>query len=120
MYAQDSVDMLTGAGIQFKRHEEEGVEVDDFAELLMSSGLVLMDDVTWITFARYCACDNMSAHTCPIVYAASNRCVYCCTWASVRPRTLCVSLPTLSPCLCSRWPNHMTTHALPLLSLQWL
>lgn len=53
MYAQDSIDMLTGAGIQFKRHEEEGVEVDTFAELLMSSGLVLNEEVTWITFARF-------------------------------------------------------------------
>ena len=53
MYAQDSIDMLTGAGIQFKRHEEEGVEVDTFAELLISSGLVLNEDVTWTTFARY-------------------------------------------------------------------
>jgi len=52
MYAQDSIDMLTGAGIQFKRHEEEGVDVVQFAELLMSSGLVLNDEVTWTTFAR--------------------------------------------------------------------
>lgn len=52
MYAQDSIDMLTGAGIQFKRHEDEGVEVDMFAELLISSGLVLHEEVTWITFAR--------------------------------------------------------------------
>jgi len=51
MYAQDSIDMLTGAGIQFKRHEEEGIELDQFAELLMSSGLVLSEDITWITFA---------------------------------------------------------------------
>ena len=52
MYAQDSIDMLTGAGIQFKRHEEDGVEVDAFAELLMSSGLVLNEEITWSTFAR--------------------------------------------------------------------
>ena len=52
MYAQDSIEMLQQAGIQFKRHEEEGIGVIDFAELLMSSGLVLTDDVTWIAFAR--------------------------------------------------------------------
>ena len=55
MYAQDSIDMLTAAGIQFKRHEEEGIELEQFAELLMSSGLVLNEDITWITFAR-CVC----------------------------------------------------------------
>ena len=52
MYAQDSIDMLHQAGIQFKRHEDEGISVDDFAELLISSGLVLCEDVTWIAFAR--------------------------------------------------------------------
>lgn len=52
MYAQDSIDMLTQAGIQFKRHEEEGIELTDFAELLTSSGLVLRDEISWITFAR--------------------------------------------------------------------
>ena len=53
MYAQDSIDMLTQAGIQFKRHEEEGIELADFAELLTSSGLVLREEISWITFARY-------------------------------------------------------------------
>jgi CCR4-NOT transcription complex subunit 7/8 len=51
MYAQDSIDMLQTAGILFKQHEEEGIDVLDFAELLMSSGLVLCEDVTWIAFA---------------------------------------------------------------------
>ena len=44
--------MLTQAGIQFKRHEEEGIELVDFAELLTSSGLVLREEINWITFAR--------------------------------------------------------------------
>lgn len=51
MYAQDSIDMLTQAGIQFKRHEEEGIDMTDFAELLTSSGLVLREEISWITFA---------------------------------------------------------------------
>ena len=53
MYAQDSIDMLSTAGLQFKRHEDEGIELDAFAELLISSGLVLGDEITWITFARW-------------------------------------------------------------------
>ena len=53
MYAQDSIDMLHEAGIHFKRHEEDGIDVFDFAELLISSGLVLNESVTWIAFARY-------------------------------------------------------------------
>jgi CCR4-NOT transcription complex subunit 7/8 len=51
MYAQDSIDMLTQAGIQFKLHEEEGIEMSNFAELLTSSGLVLREEISWITFA---------------------------------------------------------------------
>lgn len=50
MYAQDSIDMLQNSGIQFKKHEEEGIDPLDFAELLMSSGIVLTDDVKWLSF----------------------------------------------------------------------
>lgn len=50
MYAQDSIDLLTNAGIQFKRHEDEGIDPMDFAELLMTSGIVLMDNIKWLSF----------------------------------------------------------------------
>ena len=52
MFAQDSIDLLTNSGIQFKRHEEEGIDVHDFAELLMTSGIVLTDNVKWLSFHR--------------------------------------------------------------------
>ena len=52
MYAQDSIDLLNRAGIQFKRHEEEGIDVNDFAELLITSGLILNEDVKWLSFHR--------------------------------------------------------------------
>lgn len=50
MYAQDSIDLLTRSGIDFRHHEEHGIEVDAFGELLTSSGLVLLDEVKWISF----------------------------------------------------------------------
>lgn len=50
MYAQESIDLLTNSGIQFKKHEEEGINTDDFAELLMTSGVVLTDEVKWLSF----------------------------------------------------------------------
>jgi len=50
MYAQDSIDLLQNSGIQFKKHEEEGIDVMDFAELLMTSGVVLDDEVKWLSF----------------------------------------------------------------------
>lgn len=52
MYAKDSIELLSGSGIQFKKHEDEGIEVDHFAELLMTSGVVLNDSVKWVTFHR--------------------------------------------------------------------
>jgi len=62
MYAQDSIDLLTSCGIQFKRHDEFGLDVSQFAELLMTSGVVLTEDVRWISFHRfafYCTSDEM-------------------------------------------------------------
>jgi len=50
IYAQDSIDLLTRSGIDFSRHEERGIEPTHFAELLMCSGIVLCDEVRWITF----------------------------------------------------------------------
>ena len=50
MYAQDSVELLQNSGIDFRRLGAEGIDVADFAELLMTSGLVLSEDVTWLSF----------------------------------------------------------------------
>nr|QJX60198.1 degron-tvmvS-MCP-cNOT7-tevS-degron-E2A-MCP-tevS-tvmvS-cNOT7-F2A-nTEVp-FRB-T2A-FKBP-cTEVp-P2A-L7Ae-SMASh [Cloning vector pB-5-XOR-degron-tvmvS-MCP-cNOT7-tevS-degron-E2A-MCP-tevS-tvmvS-cNOT7-F2A-nTEVp-FRB-T2A-FKBP-cTEVp-P2A-L7Ae-SMASh] len=50
MYAQDSIELLTTSGIQFKKHEEEGIETQYFAELLMTSGVVLCEGVKWLSF----------------------------------------------------------------------
>lgn len=40
MYAQDSIDLLQNSGLQFRKHEEDGIEPLEFAELLMSSGIL--------------------------------------------------------------------------------
>lgn len=50
IYAQNSIDLLTSCGIQFSRHQNDGIEPSSFAELLISSGIVLMDNVKWIGF----------------------------------------------------------------------
>lgn len=50
MYAQDSIDLLQNSGIQFKKHEEDGIDPFDFAELLMTSGIVLVDNIKWLCF----------------------------------------------------------------------
>jgi len=52
IYAQDSIDLLTRSGIDFARHEEQGIDPLAFAEMLICSGIVLCDEVRWITFHR--------------------------------------------------------------------
>jgi CCR4-NOT transcription complex subunit 7/8 len=50
MYARESTQMLTKAGIDFEKHAKHGIEPEDFGSLLISSGLVLDPDVHWISF----------------------------------------------------------------------
>lgn len=50
MYAQDSIALLKQSGIDFKAHEERGIDVHRFGELLMVSGVVLSSKVKWVTF----------------------------------------------------------------------
>lgn len=52
MYSQDSIDLLQNSGLQFKKHEEEGIDTLYFAELLMTSGLALCENVKWLSFHR--------------------------------------------------------------------
>jgi hypothetical protein len=39
--------------LNYDANTYRGIDVLEFGELLMSSGLVLMDNVTWISFHRY-------------------------------------------------------------------
>ncbi|KAF8779083.1 hypothetical protein HU200_003051 [Digitaria exilis] len=45
-----SIDLLRRSGIHFDRFAAEGIDSTHFAELLMSSGVVLNDNVQWVTF----------------------------------------------------------------------
>jgi len=50
MYAQDSIDLLVESGIQFKIHEEDGVNVMLFAEYMYTSGIILSNEIYWLSF----------------------------------------------------------------------
>ncbi|KAI0061487.1 CAF1-domain-containing protein [Artomyces pyxidatus] len=50
MCAPESVELLQKSGIDFQRHEEIGILPNDFAELMITSGLVLTDETKWISF----------------------------------------------------------------------
>lgn len=52
MYVQDLIDLFNRVGIQFKRYEEEGIDVNDFVEFLIILGFVLNEDVKWLLFYR--------------------------------------------------------------------
>lgn len=49
-FSQDSILMLKEAGIKFEQLAEQGIDPVMFAEGMLSSGLMLNDDVHWITF----------------------------------------------------------------------
>eukprot|EP00249_Psilotum_nudum_P011832 c23409_g1_i1 orf=693-1511(+) len=50
VFAQDSIELLRQSGMDFKKNEERGIDYQRFGELLMSSGIVLNENVHWIAF----------------------------------------------------------------------
>jgi CCR4-NOT transcription complex subunit 7/8 len=50
LYANDSIELLKSSGIDFAQHAKRGINPSIFAEMLMTSGLVLGPDTCWITF----------------------------------------------------------------------
>ncbi|KAG7273450.1 hypothetical protein CRUP_032698 [Coryphaenoides rupestris] len=87
MYSQDSIDLLQNSGLQFKKHEEEGIDTLYFAELMMTSGLVLCDNVKWLSFHRLRPLPTVSeappppTGTMPAALADSSQ-IICEVWAS--------------------------------------
>ncbi|KAJ7195464.1 ribonuclease H-like domain-containing protein [Mycena pura] len=53
MYAPDSIELLQKSGIDFQRHEEIGIVPNEFAELMITSGLVLSEDTNGYDFGYF-------------------------------------------------------------------
>lgn len=50
MFAQDSIELLKTSGIDFDKFEKYGIDIQYFGECLVMSGLVLNEDVKWLSF----------------------------------------------------------------------
>lgn len=50
MMSSESFELLQKSGINFDSHQSNGVDAFEFAQLMMDSGLLMEDTVTWITY----------------------------------------------------------------------
>jgi len=50
MYAEQSIEMLRNAGLDFQKHQELGIDLNTFGATLTTSGLAFEDDVNWLSF----------------------------------------------------------------------
>ncbi|PKI40827.1 hypothetical protein CRG98_038838 [Punica granatum] len=48
VFAAESIELLKQSGIDFEKNNERGIDAVRFGELLMSSGIVLNDNVQWL------------------------------------------------------------------------
>jgi len=49
-YLPEAIQLLTDSGIRFEEHAKRGIKPQQFAEYLIASGLLLNEDIKWITF----------------------------------------------------------------------
>ena len=50
MYLTPAIELLQQSGIDFNRFHTDGINVFDFSQLLYTSGLIMNEDVTFVTF----------------------------------------------------------------------
>ena len=50
MYASDAIDLLQNASLDFQKFSNKGIATQLFGEKFMSSGLVLNENIKWISF----------------------------------------------------------------------
>ena len=50
MYTTDAIELLQQSGIDFKRFNNEGISQFEFSQLLYTSGLIMNDKITYLTF----------------------------------------------------------------------
>ena len=53
MSAPDSIELLTRAGIDFNQNLNHGIDFQYFGEVLMTSGIVLNEEVRWMCVGQF-------------------------------------------------------------------
>lgn len=49
-HASESIELLKRQGIDFQKNQTHGITTSHFSQMMMSSGLVCNDHITWVTF----------------------------------------------------------------------
>ncbi|KAF2637769.1 CAF1-domain-containing protein, partial [Massarina eburnea CBS 473.64] len=50
MYNEESIQMLKKSGADFEKHTTQGIDTEEFGSLLTTSGMILSEDASWISF----------------------------------------------------------------------
>ncbi|EPR79195.1 ccr4-associated factor [Spraguea lophii 42_110] len=50
MYSKESIDLLIQAKINFKKHKINGIKINDFIELLITTGILMNEKIKWVSF----------------------------------------------------------------------
>lgn len=50
MHNHESIEFLASVGMNMEMHEQNGIDPKEFGSMMITSGLVLLDDVRWISF----------------------------------------------------------------------
>lgn len=50
IYLDESISLLSMSGIDFNKFMNDGIDIDYFGENIISSGVILNDNINWITF----------------------------------------------------------------------
>jgi hypothetical protein len=73
MFAQDSIHLLEVSGIDFAQMEARGIEVHRFGEVLITSGIVLNDEVSPLCMPYRKPCMRAETRAEPVVVALLHR-----------------------------------------------
>jgi hypothetical protein len=106
VYNAESIALLQRSGIDFASHQEKGIDVVAFGELFMSSGLVLCDNISWISFhsaydfaylIKLLTNTDLPRASCPLFFLSLSLSLFLFLWGCLAAHPLLCPRPLLSP-----------------------